>query len=408
MFTPHMEATFEFPSDDGLPSLHSLFNGQWVWRLFCDQFGGPEDPPESIQPRYINYRPGSRALVGYVAQWPQGDWVLEDQFAVALSAGKPERVFRYPEDPQLPGLQSAASPIEAQQLISKYLDISPHQVRVEVMRYRPGTRAVLRHIISWRRAKPGKMTLFARVMPPARIERLLATASLANLSGFNLPKIAGVWEKGGVVWIANVPGETVRAAIKKGRAPNTGRILDGLDKLWHADVEPNAGRPLDVASGFKMTDELLSQVLQTDKSLELLNQIKVRLRPFSMTWRPTHPAHNDFYDDQLLITPEDNLALVDFEETGPGDPMMDVGNMLAHLRWMAHFNRPQKAFKDYHDRFRSDSLTRFGWEPKELDLREAYSVFRLVPGPFRNLQKNWADTVETGLTLVVEALQGQP
>jgi aminoglycoside phosphotransferase (APT) family kinase protein len=239
-------------------------------------------------------------------------------------------------------------------------------------------------------------------MPPARVDGLLTTAGLANLSGFNLPKIVGSWAEGGVVWIANVKGETVRTAIKKGRAPDTRRILDGLDELWNAEIEPNAGHPLDVAGGFKMTDELLCHLLKSDKSLQLLDHIKEWLRPFSATWQPTHPAHNDFHDDQLLITPEDELALVDFEETGPGDPMMDVGNMLAHLRWMAHFNRPQKAFRAYHDRFRSDALARFGWDAEELDLREAYSVFRLVPGPIRNLRKDWAETVETGLSLAVE------
>ena len=52
---------------------------------------------------------------------------------------------------------------------------------------------------------------------------------------------------------------------------------------------------------------------------------------FAAAWRPTALAHNDFYDDQMLLMPAGNLALVDFEETGPGDPM------LAHLRWMAGF-----------------------------------------------------------------------
>ena len=39
------------------------------------------------------------------------------------------------------------------------------------------------------------------------------------------------------------------------------------------------------------------------------------------------------YDDQLILTPERELALVDYEEVGPGDPMLDVGNFLAHLSW---------------------------------------------------------------------------
>jgi hypothetical protein len=399
-----LETAFQFPPDNGLPGLVGLFNGETAWRLFCGRFGEPEEPPESIHPRYFAYRPGSRALVGYVAQWPQGDWIFEDQFAVEIFCSQPERVFRYPDDPHLPGLPSAASPIEAQQLLSKHLAISPHRLRVEVMRYRPGARAVLRHIVSFRQAKSGRMVLFARVMPPARVDRLLTTAGLANLSGFNLPKIVGSWAEGGVVWIANVKGETVRTAIEKGRAPETGRILDGLEELWNSSAGRDTGRPLDVSGGFNMTEELLSQVLQAESSLKLLDRIKEKIGPFSEAWQPTGPAHNDFYDDQLLITPENELALVDFEEAGPGDPMMDVGNMLAHLRWLARFSRPHTAFLDYHDRIRSDSLARFGWDSEELGLREAYSIFRLIPGPIRNLRQNWAELAETGLTLAAEAL----
>ena len=67
------------------------------------------------------------------------------------------------------------------------------------------------------------------------------------------------------------------------------------------------------------------------------------LSPFVDAWQPTALAHNDFYDDQMLFTPDTGrLALVDFEETAPGDPLLDVGVMLAHLRRSAvrRFARP--------------------------------------------------------------------
>lgn len=42
------------------------------------------------------------------------------------------------------------------------------------------------------------------------------------------------------------------------------------------------------------------------------------LDDFVREWRPTALAHNDFYDDQLILTPERELALVDYEEVAPG------------------------------------------------------------------------------------------
>ena len=69
-------------------------------------------------------------------------------------------------------------------------------------------------------------------------------------------------------------------------------------------------------------------------------------------------AHSDFYDDQVLLTPEGHLALVDFEEIGPGGPLLDVSDMLAHLRWMARFGSAPEAYGAYRRRVRSAALAR--------------------------------------------------
>jgi thiamine kinase-like enzyme len=115
-------------------------------------------------------------------------------------------------------------------------------------------------------------------------------------------------------------------------------------------------------------------------------------------------AHNDFYDDQILVTPDGHLVLVDFEEIGPGDPLFDVGNMLAHLSWMARFGIATEACNSYHHRVRSAALERFRWEAQDLDLREAFAIFRLSTNPFRRLQRSWPTAIKTGLSLVVEVL----
>ena len=67
------------------------------------------------------------------------------------------------------------------------------------------------------------------------------------------------------------------------------------------------------------------------------------LDSFVESWRPSRIAHNDFYDDQMLVLPDGGIAMVDFEETGPGDPMLDVGNFLAHLRWGYQIGRGRGA-----------------------------------------------------------------
>ncbi len=405
---PYLEPKITFPADEGLPKLPLLSDNEWVWQRFCEEFGEPEEVPQRIRARHLSYRSGTRALVSYVIEWKRGRWVVEDQFAVELVAGKPERLFRYPDDPYLPGLHSAASAVDAHQLLNKYVSISPHRLRVETLRYRPSIRAVLCYTASWRRAHTGKMTLFVRVMPPARVSRLLAAAELANLSDFVLPRLVGCWPEGGVVWMSKVPGKTVRALIRKGTPPEPERILASLAQLWAAPLKPGEGHSLAFLGAFQMTQSFLVHFLQGDEARQLLQQVTDALRPFSEAWRPSTLAHNDFYDDQMLLTPEGRLALIDFEETGPGDPLLDVGNMLAHLRWMTRFGIAPEACDRYRHQFRSAALERFGWGAQALNLREAFALFRLSSNPLRQLERNWPSKVQSGLALAAEVLEETP
>jgi hypothetical protein len=46
--------------------------------------------------------------------------------------------------------------------------------------------------------------------------------------------MAGCWEEGGVVWLAAVPGETVRRLVRSDsrRVPPPEMLLDHLERLW--------------------------------------------------------------------------------------------------------------------------------------------------------------------------------
>ncbi len=405
MPAPPLEPTTALPADTELPGFSSLFDGDWVWDQFCTRFGTPDATPKRVRIQQLSYQPGRRALVSYVVEQSGAQWLVDDQFAIELRPGKPELLFRYPDDPFLPGLAMAASPIEAHKLLAKHLPISPHRVLVEPVRYRPGTRAVLRHVVSWGPSRKTRSTLFARVMPPARLPRLLTAAALADSSGFSLPPIVGSWPEGGVVWMSEVPGETLRERIRSGTPPEPERILDALAPLWETPLKTDEGQPLNVLGGYRSTERLLAQVLENEEAaLRPFSQVTDALGPFAKAWHPSTLAHNDFYDDQVLITPADHLALVDFEEVGPGDPQFDVANLLAHLHWMVRFGTASEACEAYRAGVRSAALERFGWDARELDVREAYGIFRLTSNPVRQMRRDWASRVESGLSLAAAVL----
>jgi thiamine kinase-like enzyme len=107
------------------------------------------------------------------------------------------------------------------------------------------------------------------------------------------------------------------------------------------------------------------------------------------------------------LLPSGQLALADFEECGLGDPMFDVANWLAHLRWSSHFGR-SRAASAYGKRLRAAALERFGWSERDLLVREAYAILLLCTNPVRSLRPDWAEMTEAGLRLARACLASLP
>ena len=179
------------PSDSESADLDELLDAGWAWRAYCQEFGGHEFEPHEVTVVQFNHTPGRRATVLYEAEWPPDVYIPSEQFTLRKEPGEPAQIFRFPEDPDLPGLASAVFPETAHELIKGHvLALPPRRMRVDVVRYRPGNHAVLRH-------RMGKARFYARVMRPAAIPNLLRAAELVAGSSFVVPRIAGHWHDGG-------------------------------------------------------------------------------------------------------------------------------------------------------------------------------------------------------------------
>jgi aminoglycoside phosphotransferase (APT) family kinase protein len=396
-----LEPGIEFPGDRGIRGLAQAFNGAWVWKAYCRAFGRGDAFPQRLRVRQFTLSPGRGAVVSYVLDWDDDAFLPPEQFSLRINGSESAELWRFPDDDQLPGLADAAHPDTALRLINRHvLAVPTRRVRVEVVRYRPGSRAVLRHSI-------GKVTFYVRVLRPAAVDRLVAAAAVIGGSSFVVPRIAGHWSKGGLVWLSRIPGRNGRRYIRRGGQPSAATILDGLESLWAAPIGSGGGRPLNLQGLFRRAKRILGHATQGNGEARCELEAAARvLDPFVASWQPTGLAHNDFYDDQMLLLPDGRIALVDFEETGPGDPMLDVGNFLAHLRIQAGLGRSDAATSAgaYHNTFRSAALDRLKWEARELNLREAVCLFRICTSTVRNIRPDWERRLGTGLTLVNEIL----
>ena len=199
----------EFPEDPGLPELPRLFDAEWLWQSFLDWSVAKENTPRRVRLRHFNHSIGRSALVCYEVDWQRDAYLPADQFVVKLERDGSIDHFRFPLDDRLPGLAAAAGAESALQLVNRHvLNFPARLARVERVRYRPTHRAVLRH-------KVGKIRLYARVMRTDAVPSFLDVQEILGQTRFVIPRLAGYWSKGGVIWLTEISGRNLRDYIRR-------------------------------------------------------------------------------------------------------------------------------------------------------------------------------------------------
>jgi len=389
-----------FPNDAKLHLLPRLFDGDWVWQESQSHFTDMDKAPCQIRVRQFSHNPGKSAIVSYVADWAPDQYLASEFFSFRLEAGRAPAIARYPCDGFLPGLEKAACPDSALTLLNEHVFAFPRRkIRVDMVRYRPGSRAVLRH-------RSGKIKLYARVMRPSALPHLLNAAELIGHSEFAVPRIVGSWKEGGVVWLSEIPGQNVRKLMRRAKPPEPDAILDGLEGLWNAPCHSYC-RAFNLRGAYNRAKRTFRHALrERDETRLVLDSVIRALDPFVRSWQPSAIAHNDLYDDQMLALPDGRVAIVDFEEAGPGDPLLDVGNFLAHLKWTSNIGRTRKhdVSGAYYHRLRTAALDRLKWNEHELNLREAVCLFRITTNTIRRPAQDWHERTLSSLNLISESL----
>ncbi len=207
--------------------------------------------------------------------------------------------------------------------------------------------------------------------------------------------------------MSEIPGENLRRRLRQGGTLEPEMLLAGLETIWNGPDKTRGRRPFNLPGVYDRAKRTFRQNLRDDGlAVRQLDDVTKALDRFIQSWRPTCTAHNDFYDDQILVLPDGRVALVDFEEAGPGDPMMDVGNFVAHLRWSSCFGRQGEtdATDRYYQAFRQAAVDRFHWSEEDLAFREAICLFRICTNAIRRPREDWRVMLERGLSLVNETL----
>ena len=356
------------------------------------------------------YRPGYDLVVRYDAliDWGDGRPVGETLVARAGANGTPEgtmvlrdgdlevAVWRYPFDPDLPGLATAVTRSRANDLVA---DLVGEDVRLEVRTFRPQRRAVVEANGSLGRA-------FLKVVPPADVGRLVAAHQALAAGGLPVPEVLRADHTLGIVILSAVPGSTLRAALTQGPSSWPAEpIVDLLGRIgdidW-PDAPPAEPGPLVHAAGHA---RLLEHVVpwERDRLHRLLESIGPSDEGTSA--EPGRVVHGDLHEAQILVADDATVTgLLDLDEAGHGSSADDVANLTAHLLSLA-LGRTAPL------RRRVDVLTTelgraeaIHTSPAELDRRIAAALIAMATGPFRARQSGWRRATAARLALAEQRL----
>ena len=252
-------------------------------------------------------------------------------------------------DPQMPFLKRALDPVEVQRLLMNNLprlagvtgQLSLQAIRVP--RYKPGRRCVVEYDsnVQYSGAGPETITVVGKVharrlkWPVYQILESLWSAGFAagSQDGIAIPEPLGVIPEFHMYLQRKVPGVPATWLLL---SPDGGalasRIAEAVHKIHQAGIPAN--RRHTIADELNILRERLLIVAQDKpqwlQRLERLLNACYRVASTIAAVAPTG-IHRDFYADQIIVDGS-RLYLLDFDLYCEGDPALDIGNFLAHIK----------------------------------------------------------------------------
>ncbi|MFV0307164.1 MAG: aminoglycoside phosphotransferase family protein [Desertimonas sp.] len=361
----------------------------------------------TARPCHVHYRPGREMAVRYetTVSWHGAPASTETLLAGTTRHGVPDGtlrvegddgtgtdlhvgVWRWPYDPDLPGLPTAVTRSLVGELVEGLIGPPTH---VEVVAYRPTQRAV----VVARDDRGG--TVYVKALRPRELGGLAHRHDRLAASGVPVAEILCRDDDRGLLVFAALDGPTARERYQDstGAWPSPGDYLGLMERFDQADLTelPVRRGRIDDAHGHAA---MLARVApDLTPRLEKLTQA---LHDAGLPDRGAPAVHGDLYEAQLVTSPDGGISgVLDLDDAGPGDPRDDMATVLAHL-WM----RTRRGYQGSERlAVHLESLRRaFAGrvEAWELDVATAAVLVGLATGPFRAQERRWRRSTTAVLT----------
>ena len=291
-------------------------------------------------PYHAHWTPGERCILSYrlASSAEPATFVVSE----VTPGGSTRRDFR--ADPALPGLGTATDAAAVRDLLGTRLAGGAVQdCAVDPVRYRPGSRCVLRYQITNR---AGVHELYAKVVAadagfdvpialdqPGVLDEPVAPEEPKRRL---LPRLVGGWPEHGLLVHEAAEGRDLAAVLRDPAVPPRTRVrlayrLGSLLSRLHAG---RVAAPVRTgADSLRTVSAALSAVRQADPhAARRLATVLDRLT----SWLPPTGVqvltHGAFRPAQVVVA-ANRLTLLDLEDACRGDAERDLGTLLAHLLW---------------------------------------------------------------------------
>jgi hypothetical protein len=357
----------------------------------------------------VDHRPGRSTAAAYRARvrWPD---VEQDQtFGARLSArplpptdqpgivlmsdgAAQVQVWRFPADPELPGLAVACHPRSTAELL-RTAGLDPVDATCRVVSYRPCRRAVVEITTPTSR-------LFVKVLRPAVVAEVHRRHLLLRVAGLPTPRSLG-WSDNGLLVLEPLAGIRLREALHRHGADacSPDQLLDLLDRL-PAELADLPRR----AAWSESAGHYAGVLAAADPELgEPAGQVAAAVAAGLDARADDGPVHGDFYEAQLLVSGGHVTGLLDADTVGPGRRLDDLACLVAHLALLvimapADSVGARGALADWIGRF--DRAV----DPYQLRVRAAGVALALATGPYRTQEPAWRSAARERIGLAAQWL----
>ncbi|WP_052668920.1 hypothetical protein [Nitriliruptor alkaliphilus] len=314
------------------------------------------------------------ALVAHVDRQPVPTGPVEVRVAgVAVS------VWRFPDDPFLPGLPSATSASRVRELLDR-LEVPPGDVGLEVRAYRPSRRAVIEVAVH----TPGAAArvLYLKVMAGARASRLATVHGELAAAGVPVPGVVGVAPDQGLLAIRALAGTTLRSALAGDQVVPPADALVAVSERFAAANLTAGADPARFADPTRHVTVLAALCPDRRDELEVTAAIA------RAVGGPRVPVHGDLHEAQLLVEGPALVGVLDVDGAGEGWLANDAGSLVAHLEAVGEVWPQVDARARRYAAEVAEAYARL-LDPRDLARGAAAAWLGLATGPYRVQDVAW-------------------